>query len=634
MKKISVKNAIFILIGIGIIGFSVIYFLTRKPEEISYKTIEASLGEIVQTVNETGTIKAITEIKPSFLASGKVQRINFKVGDNVKEGQLMAELDFASLVISKQEASANYDVATQNLNKILAGASKEEQNLAEAGVRQAESAYESLKNEMARVRSSMAEAVKQAEKNLKDLESSAADTPTTFEQAIISAENNLSNAKTSYGQAINNSRDSGLVALDDKISAANTTLDIVNRILFEKDLEDYLGVRNPPSVTTAKTTYAAATAAVSTANDRVLAARGSFNAELVYQAFNSTNSLLDLTVKTLNDTFSVLNNSVTADDVFTQYQIDTYKNSITAQLTIINSAESTVATHEQNYRNAINAYNSNIKSAEDALAQAKSAYTNALTSAKNALSTAKTNSEQQITSTETRVNSAKEALEVAIAQRDKALAGADSYDVSLNRAKIRQAQAAIDSITKQIENSQIKAPIDGQVTEVKYKVGEQAMSGQPVFSLLGNGDYEIEVLISEADINKVKTEDLALITLDAFGEDEIFNGSVFFIEPAETVIQDVIYYKVSIKFDQADSRIKPGMTANVTITTNKKSNVFSIPSRAIVDKGSEGSFVRLLVDNNVKEQKVTIGLRGDEGNVEIIDGLKLGDTIITQVIEK
>jgi HlyD family secretion protein len=633
MKKITIKRAIYILISLAALGLLVVFALSRSQKEISYKTVEAKLADVIQTVNETGTLKPVSEVDLSFLASGKVQRVNFKVGDMVKSGQLLAELDYSSLVISQQEAQANYEVATGNLNKLLAGASAEEKKLAEASVRQAESALVAARNEMARARTSASENIAQAEKNLKDLESNTSDTLTPQEQAITSAESNLSSAKTTYTQSINNVRDSSLVLIEDKISIANVALDAVNRILTDEDAKDYLSLRDPAYLDAARSSYANAQKAKQSANDSLIAARTDGSQEKVMKALTEVKKLLDITISALANTFSALNYAVTTTD-FTQSDIDAKKATINTQTATINGALSAIESTEQSYRNAVTAYNTNVKSAEDALAQAKSAYNNALTAARNALNTARTGSEQQITSSQSRVSAAEESVEVAKAQRDKALAGASAHDISLARAKIRQAQAALDSLSKQIENNQIKAPIDGQITSVERKVGEQVGAGQTVFSLLGNGAYEIEVLISEADINKVKVGDEALITLDAFGDDKIMKGKVASIDPAETVIQDVIYYLVKVDFEQSEPGMKPGMTANVTITTNKKTAVISIPSRAIVDKGAEGSFVKLLIANEAKEQKIITGLRGDEGEIEIVDGLKAGDIIITQVIEK
>ena len=99
----------------------------------------------------------------------------------------------------------------------------------------------------------------------------------------------------------------------------------------------------------------------------------------------------------------------------------------------------------------------------------------------------------------------------------------------------------------------------------------------------------------------------------------------------------MIYYKVKIeaKFDKEYSnQVKPGMTANVIITTEEKDNALVVPSRAIVDKNGEGKFIRILEAGVLKEIPVKVGLRGDDGIVEVVSELAEGIEVITYVKKK
>ena len=212
-------------------------------------------------------------------------------------------------------------------------------------------------------------------------------------------------------------------------------------------------------------------------------------------------------------------------------------------------------------------------------------------------------------------------------------------DLNLYQAQLRQAQAELNSINNQIEKSKLKSPINGIISKLNFESGEQYLVGRPMATLIsGNGSqYEIEVDISESDIPKVKIADKVLITLDAFGNDVKFYGSVKFIEPAETVIQDVIYYKVEIVIDNNNENIhlvKPGMTANTDITTNEMKNIIAIPGRAIIDRNGDGKFVKTFNNEIIEERKVKIGIIGDGGKVQIISGLSEGDVVVTFSKEK
>jgi HlyD family secretion protein len=166
-----------------------------------------------------------------------------------------------------------------------------------------------------------------------------------------------------------------------------------------------------------------------------------------------------------------------------------------------------------------------------------------------------------------------------------------------------------------------------------FERGEQVSPGQTVFALQGENNYEIDVDISESDIIKIKKGDQAEITLDAFGEDRKFQAAVDFIEPAQTVIQDVVYYKVSLKFSDAKEQlldVKSGMTANVKIITAKQDKVLVVPERAVIDIG-QGKIVRILRNGKLIESPVKTGLRGDGGLIEISSGVGEGDDVVVFV---
>ena len=123
--------------------------------------------------------------------------------------------------------------------------------------------------------------------------------------------------------------------------------------------------------------------------------------------------------------------------------------------------------------------------------------------------------------------------------------------------------------------------------------------------------------------------DKAIITLDAYGDDIKFNGKVTEIEKGETVIQDVVYYKVTITLDPTEQAIKPGMTANVKIVTAQKEDALSVPSRALIGNGHKTA--RVLENGELKEIPVETGLKADGGLIEIISGLEDGQEIVVSV---
>ncbi|MCK5177488.1 MAG: efflux RND transporter periplasmic adaptor subunit, partial [Candidatus Aenigmarchaeota archaeon] len=296
-----------------------------------------------------------------------------------------------------------------------------------------------------------------------------------------------------------------------------------------------------------------------------------------------------------------------------------------------------VQTTEQSLNNALLAYDTNVKTAEQNLAQAEVNLDNAILTAKNTLSTVRRSASQKITAAESKVESALEALNVAKAQYQNVKAPASSQDIALQNAQLKQAQAYLDTAANSIQNSILKAPIHGTVIKIEYAIGEMVSVNKPVIVMLNEHDLEIEVDISESDISKISVDDKVEITLDAFSDDVKFYGKVFSIEPAETVIQDVIYYNVTISCEFSDEyfdKVKPGMTANVIITTVERDNVLTAPTRAIVNKNGEGKVLRILKNGIMQEIPIEVGIRGDEGVIEVLLGVEDGTEVVVYIKEK
>lgn len=610
--KLNKKKIALMLTAIIVIGGAG-YFIFGRKEKTEYVTAKVERGKITQTVSETGTVKASSKIDLNFLANGKIAEILVKEGDKVKEGDALAKLDYGGLIIKEREAQANLD-------KLLGGAAPVDIAVAQAGVEQAKSAYASALDSLEKTKKTTEENIRQAQKTLNDLTAKTANDVTTYEQAVAVAQTSLENTKNTYQKSIDNSRASLLTAIESKSAVANTALDNINTVVTDKDAESTLSVKNISYLAYTKDSRAEASVLLATANAGLALAKIDSAGAKLDKATGDALAALNKTLSSLNYCYKALENSISSS-AFSQTELDTYKININTQIININTAISAVETVKQNLDSAVLAYNTNVAGSEKNLAQAQTNLDNAVITARNGLATAQTSGAEQIAKAQAGTSSAYEAWKVAEAQLNKIKAPARAEDVVA-------AQAALDSIKKQIEDSIIKTPADGTITKINYEIGEQPASGSAFISMLGDNHFGIEVLVSEADIAKVKKGDKAEITLDAFGPEEKFSGQIFFIEPAETVVQDVIYYKIEVGFDAGDSGVKSGMTANVNVITAEKNNVLIMPARAIVEKEG-GKYVRILSNKKISESAVEIGLRGDGGMVEVLSGVNKGDEAVT-----
>lgn len=250
---------------------------------------------------------------------------------------------------------------------------------------------------------------------------------------------------------------------------------------------------------------------------------------------------------------------------------------------------------------------------------------------KNDVSTARTNINAAISnllSAEEKTSAAKSSL--AIAKNELALkkAGTIAEQITAQEAQLEGAEANLKNIQSQIAKTILRSPISGIATKIDAKIGEIIAANANIVSIISEKEFEIEADAPEADIAKIKIGKGAKITLDAYGSDIIFEAKVVKIDPAETIIGGVATYKTTLQLTDKDERVKSGMTANINILTDKRENIIAVPQRAVITENGEKT-ARILQDNGIiKETKIIAGLRGSDGNVEIIEGIKEGDKVI------
>jgi hypothetical protein len=141
------------------------------------------------------------------------------------------------------------------------------------------------------------------------------------------------------------------------------------------------------------------------------------------------------------------------------------------------------------------------------------------------------------------------------------------------------------------------------------------------------GTFQIESFVPEVNIAVVKVDNLAKVTLDAYGENVVFDAKIVAIDPAETVRDGVSTYKIKLQFLQNDERVKSGMTANVAIEIFSKPNVIVVPGGVIFEKNGK-NFVQIRKDKMIEDREVVLGGVSQLGQVEILSGIEEGEEIV------
>jgi len=230
------------------------------------------------------------------------------------------------------------------------------------------------------------------------------------------------------------------------------------------------------------------------------------------------------------------------------------------------------------------------------------------------------------------VSSAKTALENAIAAHDQAQSNFNLKSVGSSAQSVAAQAAIVDQYRAELAKGKIDSPIDGLITRADPHQGEYVSPGTVSFSVISDGDYKIEAYVPEADIAKITIDNIASTTLDAYGQAVDFPAIVTAVDPGENVLEGVPTYKVTLKFAMSDSRIRPGMTANLEIVTASRDGVLKIPNRAVFDEEGVKSVRVLEADGKTfKIVPVTVGLKSFDGQIEVINGLNEGEKVVTYV---
>ena len=215
------------------------------------------------------------------------------------------------------------------------------------------------------------------------------------------------------------------------------------------------------------------------------------------------------------------------------------------------------------------------------------------------------------------------------AQKNLALkrAGAISTDIDVQKAQIRVAKALLADARAMLQKTLITAPFRGIVTQANVTPGEIVSPNGTEIAMISIGAFEVESFVPEINIPLLSVGNPATVTLDAYGESVLFNAKIVSIDPAQTVRDGVSTYRATLQFDAQDPRIRSGMTANVTITTQERDGVISVPQGLVLEHDGK-KFLRIKDGEATVEREITTGSVSSLGSVEITSGLTEGDLVV------
>lgn len=590
-----------IVVVVGFFGYRLFF----KKSEISFETVKVVRQNLEQTVEVTGEIKPASRIDLSFKATGALGEVKVKTGEEVKRGQLLASLASDDARYAERNAAAALAQAQANLNARLAGETSQSIQVAKAAVEQAQAAYDKAVADLDSTMRTTADAVSTARINLQ------------------TAKNNLDNQDAIVTQNLRNAYDSAVTTLKSTLGPLETgltdgdTISGVDNTAANQSYKNVLGFLDSGSMGRAQTSYQTAKAAKVKAESAVDSLSSASAPEQIVAAATLDQTAITAVQTYLKDVQKILSASLT-NAYFTTADLAAKTTTINADLASVSTQSSSVLAAQQAITNAGLAKTKTISELQDAYQTAQTA-----------LATAETNAIVNVRTAETNVAIQKAALDSASASLDLKKSPPRAVDVAALRAAVDQARSAYDKAKNDLQNVEIAAPVDGIISDIGPSAGEQIPINATVVRMVGVQSYEIEAEVPEADITKISVGQSASTTLDAYGDEVSFSGTVTAKDPAETRIQDAIYYKIHFMIDPAGHEVKPGMTANVTIITDHAENALVIPLRAVrTDSKTGEKTVRVLVGSATETKTVELGLRGDDGFVQVTSGLTAGESVI------
>jgi HlyD family secretion protein len=473
-------------------------------------------------------------------------------------------------------AAAQYRSALANLQQLEEGTRPEDIAIAEAEVANKRAALEAAREDLA----SAEEKLKTAQEKL--------------DAVRRQADTNLSGYITAAGSSC-----------AQQIALTRTALRSLDDIFVDGSV-DYLASQYD---TTAYALYKLSRSEATAQLDRIAVSTGFSTYQSAIETMRQTRTAIVRATTTLQGAYDILSD-IPLTSAYTSTVRETYKDSIATQKANVQTALSSLDSATKSLQDASASYDTSIATEQNNIAVAEAA---------------KKTAETSILVTES-------ALRTQEAQLALKKAGARPTEIDAARASVNSAAASVNRARARLEDTIIRAPVEGTITKVDFKVGEftgDTANMNHSVTLLGSSPFRVEMYLSEVDIPKVALTQSGSIELDAFPGIH-YALRVSAIEPGPTKIDGVSKYLVGLNFVHPHEEFKIGMTGNSEIYTGEREDILMVPVRSVIQSNGNGKIVRTLEGSTVTEKPVVTGMESDT-DVEIVSGLTEGETVIVLI---
>jgi multidrug efflux pump subunit AcrA (membrane-fusion protein) len=594
-----------VIVVLGLVGV----FALRPAPQNEYVTELVKREDLKQTVDANGELVSLDEVELSFDLSGTLESVFVSVGDAVGIGDLLALLETSELIADVQAAYQVVQSAQGNLNAQKAGASEETLAVSEASLFSAQTDYDH--------KVSLTDLIKNLHGADEDVKAAAVNTALdNVQQSVAENANSIVDA---YDDLLGSSW-AGVIEARSAFAKGDEVLGVYNTTLND-DYQTLLSAGNSAAVELAKSSLTSLKISLATAETAVVSSHYGSSGAIVTAAENVEDALADAATLLLYLRQAVTAMPATGDLSVSEAtalaaSIDTARAAVQADQAALQNAFQTV-------QGALTTASANLEDAKNALAQARASYDSSVTTGV-----------YQVTLADQAVSSAQAVVGLREAEFNQAKSAPRVVDLATYEAEVARAQASYASSQARLAKAGIHSPIVGEVTDVSVKVGEQVTATAAVITVQTTQEqFEVIADVSESDIAKIQLGQQAVMTFDAFGSSQEIIGEVRKIDPAEKLIESVVYYEVTVSLDQNVHSLvlRPGLSADLVLTTAQSPDTLTISQRAVQTRNNK-TYVRVRVKHELEDREVILGLRGDLGRVEVMSGLEEGEEVIIREV--
>jgi|GEM_PF-2791173 len=631
------RKIFFLIVFLAVAGGAIYLFLAiRDGNGVKYDFYDVKKGVLERTVEAIGTLEPETTVDLSFQKSGTVADVLVDVGAVVSKGQVIAQLENSDETAALRQAQAGLAEATASLNIQLAKKPEEDVAIANADVDQAKADFEKVSVDYDNAKVTLANTKKTVDQQVKvaelDLENSKLNLDKVRSITSTAGSGNLT--------AVNSAKVALKDAMGQALSSASVGIQTVDKLYgiygAEKFVEstDFYGeggslyaelrellIAGYGDSGKMNVEYEALSADPTVADIRALA-------DDMYPFLQAVKSNVSMSIRLLDYAFT--------RDGFMVSDLNAYRSELNAFATgfdvVLNSFSSA--------RSSLDRAVLDLTGGDETLPLDVGSAELAVEQKLQALEKTKVDGETQIAEAENGVNTLRAQMDVqralvsrAEASLNKVVRSPRDVDVAPYRARVSQASAQVSRAQGELNKTFLKSPMDGIISLCDVDAGEQVssggMSGEKVsFRVIDREKYHVDVDIPETQIDKIGKDSKVEMDFDAFENGDVFGGEIFSIEPGSTVLDGIVYYKVRAMVKEKDARMKPGMTANVRISAEPKKDALIVPEMAVLKLEGKKAVMVMNGNGEVKETEVRVGIKGDNGIIEIISGLEEGQKII------